>query len=187
MQRATPPGRTLAAIAVTLTAFVGLTASPASAHSKLTSTSPTDGATLEAPPAAVSFTFDEPLLAGTEAISVNDDSGNVIATEPASPDGSTISMPWPAQAASGTFQVAYRVVSGDGHPVTGAITITITGAGTASSGNAISTADNAIVADYEPVGQPRGIAVGLVVGTALAVLVLIVVAGVALARRRRRI
>ena len=38
-----------------------------------------------------------------------------------------MSVPWPADIDAGTYQVAYRVVSADGHPVTGAITFTITG------------------------------------------------------------
>lgn len=175
--------RLTAVAIVCVAAFVGLTASPASAHSKLTSTSPSDGAILVAPPASVSFTFDEPLLAGTYTISVNDDQGNVIATGPASSDGSTISTPWPAQAASGVFQVAYRVASGDGHPGTGAIAVTITGAATDTP--AATTPSSAAPVPNSP-DEPRGIVAGLVVAIAFAVLVLIIVAGITLARRRRR-
>lgn len=115
-------------------ACAGLWAAPASAHTTLTSSNPADGATLSAPPASVVLTFDEPLLADTETISINDMDGNVVASQQVIPDGSSVSVPWPDALTSGTFQVAYRVVSADGHPVTGAITFTITGAPASGSG-----------------------------------------------------
>ena len=176
-----PLARTVAAVTLGLLALVGLSVAPASAHSKLVSSSPVDGATLDAPPTSVSFTFDEPLLPGTETISINDENGNVIATQSASPDGATISVTWPADAGTGVFQVAYRVVSGDGHPVTGAITLTIISAPTSSISTAAPAADPA--AEAEPA---RGIAGGLVVTIALGVLILVVVAAVTLWRRRSR-
>ena len=174
-----PIARTVVAVTLGLVALAGLAVAPASAHSKLVSSSPVDGATLDLPPATVSFTFDEPLLPGTQTISINDENGNVIATESASPDGVTISVPWPAVASTGEFQVAYRVVSGDGHPVTGAIMLTIRGAPTSSSSAAAPTSTIAPAAEPE-----RGIAGGLVVTIALGVLI-VVVAGVTLWRRRR--
>lgn len=180
--------RVLAVSSLALLAIVGLSAVPASAHSKLVSTSPIDGAVLDAPPSSVEFIFDETLLEGTETISINDEQGNVIVTAPATVDGDTISLPWPAQASEGVFQAAYRVVSGDGHPVTGAITITISGAVTSSaapasaSASATPTPTSAPVTTSEPA---RGVAGSLVVIVALGVLVLVVVAGVTLWRRRR--
>lgn len=174
------PRRILTAAALLLVVVPALSAAPASAHSKLVSTSPADGAVLDTPPAEVSFTFDEPLLAGTDTISINDEQGNVVASGPATVDGATISLPWPADATEGTFQAAYRVVSDDGHPVTGAITITISGA-TESNESVAATAEP--VAAAEPA---RGVAGSLVVIVAVGVLVLVVVAGVTLWRRRRR-
>lgn len=175
--------RVLAAVTLALLAVGILGVVPASAHSKLVSTSPVDGAILDSPPASVSFTFDEPLLPGTDTISVNDEHGNVLASESVSPDDTTISVPWPDEAGSGMFQVAFRVVSGDGHPVTGAITLTITGAPTASSPTAAATTTAAPAGAVEPA---RGIAGGLVVIIALAVLLLAAVAGITLWRRRPR-
>ncbi len=195
--------RVLAVSSLALLAIVGLSAAPASAHSKLVSTSPADGAVLDAPPASVAFIFDETLLEGTETISINDEQGNVIVTAPATVDGDTISLTWPAQASEGTFQAAYRVVSGDGHPVTGAITITISGTGTGTGASssepasepAPASAPATPVATPTPTSAPTepvttsepasGVAGSLVVIVALGVLVLVVVAGVALWRRRR--
>ena len=168
------------AVASACVVVVGWIASPALAHSKLTSTVPADGAILDAPPPSVSFAFDENLLPGTDTISINDDRGNVVATEQVTPDGPTISMPWPAAASAGVFQAAYRVVSGDGHPVTGAISITITG----TAAPAAVPTDSATVTVETTDDQPKGIAAALVVIIALAVLVLIVAAGITIWRRR---
>lgn len=184
MLRTLTPWRTAAAIGITALAVIGLSASPAIAHSKVVSTSPVDGSVLDAPPSVVSFTFDEALLPGTDTISINDDAGNVIASGAATVDGDTISMAWPADTTAGVFQVAYRVVSGDGHPVSGAIAVTITG--TAAS-SAVSSAPATATPDTAPVtNEPRGIAGSLVVIIAIAVLVLVVVAAITLMRRRRR-
>jgi len=185
MTRTLNPWRTAAALGITAFAIIGLSAAPASAHSKVVSTSPADGSVLDAPPAQVSFTFDEALLPGTDTISINDEQGNVIASGAATVDGDTISMAWPADATAGVFQVAYRVVSGDGHPVSGAIAVTVTGTAVAASPSADSAADS-VTAPVNSVEPPRGIAGSLVVIIAIGVLVLVVVAAITLMRRRRR-
>ncbi len=166
------PIRLAAAAAVGLLVILGAPA--ASAHTQLASSDPADGATLTTPPSSVTFTFDEDLLPGTDTVSINDAAGNVLVSTDVDASGPTISAPWPAAASSGTFQVADRVVSDDGHPVTGAITITI-----AADGSSAPTASS------EP--EPRGIAAGLVVVIALAVLVLIVAVAITLVRRQRRL
>jgi len=179
---------------------VGLLAGPASAHAQLVSTDPADGSTLSAPPATVTLTFDEDLLADTETISINDENGNVVASQQATPSGSTVSVPWPADLASGTYQVAFRVVSGDGHPVMGAITFTITGSGPSVAPSLAASASAALpgssasspsipATTASPVPAQEsgssGIAVALVILGAIAVLVIIVVVAVTMIRRRR--
>lgn len=119
--------------------FAAVPVAPAFAHASLTSSSPQDGATLAAPPAEVVFTFDDALLEDTETISINDIDGNVVASQQVTPTGSSMSVPWPGDLASGTYQVAYRVVSADGHPVTGAITFTIA-ASPSTSASAVASA-----------------------------------------------
>ena len=193
--RSSAPLRVLAALAVAVGALV-VAPIPAAAHTEVESTSPADGAVLSEPPATVSFTFNEDLLPGTDTISINDDAGNVVATAAVEPDGATISMPWPAEATSGAFQVAFRVVSGDGHPVTGAISLTVSGqptaSGSPSSGagtestppTAESAAPSSPAATTPPAPAPRGIAAWLVVVLALIVLALIAFVAVALIHRR---
>ncbi len=110
--------------------LVPLAASASQAHSQLVSSTPTNGATLATAPTQVSFTFDENLLPDLDTISINTELGENVASKQIEPVANSLSIPWPSTITSGTYQVAYRIVSGDGHPVTGAITFTI---GTASA------------------------------------------------------
>ena len=120
--------RRIAALAVALAAGLAFTAGPASAHSQIISTSPADGAVLDAPPTEVRLTFDAPLLDDTDTMSINDADGNVVSSIHPKPEGAEVAIPWPAGTKPGVYQVAYRVVCGDGHPLVGAMLITINGA-----------------------------------------------------------
>jgi methionine-rich copper-binding protein CopC len=126
--------RALAALAVAVS-VAGLGATPASAHSQLTGTTPEDGAVLAGPPPEVRLTFDSTLLDDTDTISINDENGNVVKSIHPKPEGSSVAIPWPEGTKPGTYQVAYRVVCGDGHPVVGAMSITITGGASTTTAN----------------------------------------------------
>lgn len=121
-------GQRIVTIALSVMAPAVLTLAPAaSAHTSLVSSDPADGSVLQQAPAAVTLTFDEDLLAGASTISINLADGTVVESRAVEPNGSSVSLPWPAGLSAGDYQVAYRVVSGDGHPVTGAVSFTVTG------------------------------------------------------------
>jgi methionine-rich copper-binding protein CopC len=105
--------------------FVLVGAGTASAHADFVSSDPADGAILSTPPAQMTLTFSEDLLAGANTVSITDKTGAVIVSEAVEPQGASVVVPWPAAADGGTYQVAYRVVSADGHPITGSVTITV--------------------------------------------------------------
>lgn len=146
---------------------------PASAHTELASSTPANGAVLATAPAAVSFTFDEPLLPGVDTISINDADGQNVSSTSVEPRGNTVSTNWPAGLPAGTYQVAYRIVSGDGHPVTGAITFSYGVAGSAPSAG---------VAPAE--SSSSGLAASLLL--TIAVLAVIAIAGVLIVVLLRR-
>ncbi len=175
--------RVIALIALAAFATIPFGLPAASAHSQLVSTSPVDGAVLDSAPGLVSFTFDEPLLAGTDTISINDDQGNVIVSVDATVEGSTISAPWPVGTGPGDFQIAYRVVSDDGHPVTGAIMVTIAAASSQQSAQPSASAP-AAVDTGAAADPPRGIAAGIVIAIAIGAFVLAAVACLTLWRGR---
>lgn len=99
-------------------------AGPVSAHASLTGSDPADGATLAAAPTAVSLTFSE-----------NVGNGQLVAT---APDGSSVDVTGVAASGhtlggtiadadqKGRYTLAYRVVSADGHPISGTIHYSVT-------------------------------------------------------------
>lgn len=98
-------------------------ASVAEAHSTLVSSSPKSGATLNSFPAFVTLTFNEKLLiiAGEHpnSLTVTSSSSQSITSGPLKVTGSTILISLKSKKPTGKFTVAYRVVSADGHPISG--------------------------------------------------------------------
>ena len=113
---------------MSLIAAVTLVVMPASgafAHAGLAFSNPEDGAALEVAPEEVVLTFTEELLSDLVEISVLDaDDNPVVVTElpQTPPPGTDVKVPWPADLPPGEYSVAFRVVSADGHPVTGRVT-----------------------------------------------------------------
>ncbi len=179
-----------AIVAVACAAWVLVAAGPAHAHTDLAGSDPADGATLDAAPEALSFTFTEDVLPQGNAITLTElASGERFDVGAARVDGATVSVAWPDQTPAGQFRVAYRVVSADGHPIEGRISITVTVAVAAASpadpgvqpGSAapspsavpVTTGDSD--ASGTPTGAPvtdsgRGNLVAWIVGLALAIL-----------------
>jgi methionine-rich copper-binding protein CopC len=124
--------RTLAAAALAVAMITpgALLAPAALAHSELVSTDPADGATLDAPPTTVSFTFNEALMPDFVRFVGTDPSGQTGDLPVTSVEGPTASIDWPAGAPAGEWTVSYRVVSQDGHPVEGGITFSYAAAST---------------------------------------------------------
>ncbi|MCT9144837.1 copper resistance CopC/CopD family protein [Streptomyces violarus] len=103
-------------------------AAPASAHAALRSTDPDDGSVVRQAPRSVTLTF-------TESVGLLDDSFRVFGPdqrrvhtgEATHADGSsdTARVGLPGKLAQGTYTVAWRVVSADSHPVSGAFTFSV--------------------------------------------------------------
>lgn len=105
--------------------LVVIPVSGAAGHAGLAFSNPEDGATLDVAPEEVVLTFTEELLSDLVEISVLDSQDNpVVVTEvpQTPPPGTDVKVPWPADLPPGEYSVAFRVVSADGHPVTGRVT-----------------------------------------------------------------
>jgi methionine-rich copper-binding protein CopC len=126
------------AVAVALVVSVGLVGS-ASAHDVLISSNPADGATLATVPTTVTFTFDQPVQNFDPVVSLVGPDGKQYATGAPVISGNTVTGTVGAGPA-GAYTAAYRIVSADGHPVTGEIHFTLGGdaapASTGASGDA---------------------------------------------------
>ncbi len=118
--------RNIALAATTATVFVlSVAMAPTtSAHADLQVSTPADGESLEIAPEEIRLTFSEELFEELVEISILDAAGDLYSTievEQTPPPGTDVIFPWPTQAPPGDYSIAYRVVSADGHPVTGTI------------------------------------------------------------------
>jgi methionine-rich copper-binding protein CopC len=172
-------------LAIGVLGVVGATT--AQAHNVLRSTDPADGSTVAVAPAQVTLTFDEPALAlGTE-IEVRGPDGTVVSEgDPVLVDA-TVSQKLGGDLPAGTYTVAWRVTSADGHPITGELTFTATTAagGGVSASPTPTISDEATTAPTAP-AVPAQDSSG---GSSAAVIVLVLIAAVAISwllwRRRR--
>ena len=118
--------RNIALAVTTATVFVlSVTMAPtASAHADLQVSTPEDGESLQIAPEEIRLTFSEELFEELVEISILDAAGDLYSTievEQTPPPGTDVIFPWPIQAPPGEYSIAYRVVSADGHPITGTI------------------------------------------------------------------
>lgn len=112
--------RLLAVLLLTAVAGVGL-AGPAAAHNVLIASDPADGATLQQSPATVRLTFDQPVQDFEPIVTVVGPDGQRYESGDPVVDSTVVSAQVNALPAAGSYVVAYRVVSADGHPVQGEI------------------------------------------------------------------
>lgn len=176
--------RVLASAALAAAIVLGTASAGAQAHAQLEGTVPADGAVLAASPPEVSFTFGEDLLPGSTTIAVVDAAGTVVTAQPGTIDGPTITAPMP-QLAPGTYQVSYRVVSADGHPVTGAITFAVGASAVAETGTT-SPAPSSSAASASDTSSGDGGSDGRLLVWAIATILVTGVAFWAIRRRLRR-
>ncbi|MFF4473874.1 copper resistance protein CopC [Streptomyces sp. NPDC001599] len=103
-------------------------AGPASAHAALGSTDPADGTVLQRAPGHVTLTFSESVGLRDDSFRVLDPGGHRVRTGAAGhADGrsDTAGVTLPDGLGEGTYTVAWRVVSADSHPVSGAFTFSV--------------------------------------------------------------
>ncbi|MGX9886658.1 copper resistance CopC/CopD family protein [Streptomyces sp. NPDC002276] len=145
-------------------------AGTASAHAALESTDPADGSVLKSAPRSLTLTFSESVALLDDSFRVYDPDNRRVKTSSAhhaKDAGDTASVTLPAKLGTGTFTVAWRVVSADSHPVSGAFTFSI-GKPSATT-TPISTAPNEeplTASLYDTARYFAYIAAALLIGTA---------------------
>ena len=123
--------RLIAVLVASLLALV-VSTGVAAAHAKLESMTPADGSTMAAPPTKVVLTFNEDVNPDFVAVKVTGPEGSESAGKPAV-DGTAVTQSLAADLPAGKHTVTYRVVSTDGHPVSGTVTFTSTAAPASAS------------------------------------------------------
>ena len=171
----------LALIAVLLAIPISvLVAGPASAHTKLVSSNPAEGAALPTAPQQIVLTFNE-VPASVTSVRAQDTNGPLVALGDPVQNGATVTVSWPQDQAPGLFRLVYVLVSDDGDPVEGTLLFSYaasasgSSAATGSSGTATAPA---VVDTGSTMWRAWLVGVGLVVLAALAVLLV--------SRRRHR-
>jgi copper resistance protein C len=106
-----------AAVAVVL-----LTPAPASAHDTLLSSTPEDEQRLGSPPEEVVLTFSGEVMDVSTAVVVLDSQAETVNATGPLVEGTDVSVALPDELADGGYAVRWRVVSSDGHPISGAFT-----------------------------------------------------------------
>jgi copper transport protein len=125
------------ALAATLAVLFSLLfSSPAAAHAELVNTTPANGAQLTKPPSKVQMTFTESVNLLPGGIRLIDGAGAVVPTPDPTVEGGTVLWPMPTALPEGAYVVTFRVVSADGHPISGAFSFGIGAATTVGSGAA---------------------------------------------------
>lgn len=112
--------RVITVFAAVLTfAALLLVAGPASAHDQLLSSDPKDGATLDEHPASISLTFSAaPLDTGIEVVLAGPD-GVTAQGQDIQVDDKVVTAQLADDLPAGRYDVAWHVVSSDGHPIDG--------------------------------------------------------------------
>lgn len=115
--------RTMVLAAAALTVAAGITiagASPAFAHDELLASSPEPGQVFDTAPAEVALDFSNDIIeVGTAIVVVDHHGGDVEVGDPVVA-GPHVTAALPADL-EGDYQVRWRAVSSDGHPIEGAI------------------------------------------------------------------
>jgi methionine-rich copper-binding protein CopC len=119
--------RALSATAVILlpALAVALVPVPASAHDSLVASTPEDGQSLRSAPEEVVLTFSGEVMDVSTAVLVLDSRAESVHTTDPLVRGHDVSVELPGEIAEGGYAVRWRVVSGDGHPISGTFTFEV--------------------------------------------------------------
>jgi len=191
-------------VAFFLVAIAPAFASPAPGtlplHARLLSSAPADGATLDTVDQVV-LTFNEDANPDFVAVRVAGPAGGEAEGAP-TVDGPTVTQPLSAPLEAGEHTVTYRVVSNDGHPISGTLTFTTTASAVApsptpstaeptpseasSTASATPTPSESLTPAPEPAVEEEGTSPWVGVVIALGVAALAAIGGGAWTRRRAR-
>jgi copper resistance protein C len=159
--------RAVAATIVGLIGVLALPTPPAAAHAGLASSNPEDGATVQTLPREVVLEFTEPV--GEPEVEVTASDGTVVSDGEAEALGTKVTEPLGPDGPSGTYTIAFRVVSADGHPVSDELTFDVRSG--PPPGESVDTASSDESGDESWIGSHLGhiavAGVGLLIGIAL--------------------
>ncbi|MFD4508351.1 copper resistance CopC/CopD family protein [Streptomyces sp. NPDC058457] len=161
--------RALALLGTLLAALLLASAGPASAHAALRGSDPADGAVLKSSPGSVTLTFTESVGLLDDSFRVYDPTNHRVDTSdpghgPAGSD--TARITFPKKLGTGTYTVAWRIVSADSHPVSGALTFSVGKPSATTATVSTGPVENPLTGSLYNIGRYVAyIAVALLIGT----------------------
>ncbi|TFC10072.1 copper resistance CopC family protein [Cryobacterium sp. MDB2-33-2] len=147
----------LAVLTLVSLSVVSGAAPAAMAHDQVLSTSPNAGENLDSAPKQVAIVFSDDILSVGAIMLIVDRQGRNWAGGTLALDRATATQPLAPDLPDGAYEVRWRVVSADGHPVAGTFPFSV---GTVPAGSASVTPDPATpgttdaAADQAPPGAP---------------------------------
>lgn len=117
--------RSLAVAVAAASVLVFTAAAPAAAHDELIGSSPESGQRLVASPDAVTLTYSGDVLTIGAAVIIADASGRDWAAGPPEILFGAVTVPLEADMPDAGYEIRWRVVSEDGHPISGIIPFTV--------------------------------------------------------------
>lgn len=176
----------VAAIAVAAAALILAAPASALAHDELITSTPAAEQSLDTAPDTVTLGYSAELLEIGAAVTVTSDDGTDWAASEPVIAGTSVTVPLREGMPDGAYTVRWRVVSSDGHPISGLIPFTVGGAAAAPTPSPAETAtivdDEA--QDGEPLLHPALRTTVIAVGGAAAALALFAVARILIRRGR---
>lgn len=184
--------RTRPGVLIGLTLFWTLGAllsPPAWAHTTLVSSTPTDGAQLDTPPTTIELVFSEPVDPRLVTVVVSSPSGARWQVGAPVVTEAVVSQEVRPLPEVGEYAVAYRVVSADGHPVSGEMRFTLTEAApmpTATSPPSVAAAATSTIDPRTATEDSSGIGAWTYAAIGLPVAAVLFVVGMGIVRTRAR-
>jgi len=164
--------KALIALALTGVALLGM-ATPALAHNVIIGSAPANNASVATGPSTISLTFDQYVQgADVNQIAVTGPNGGQWAEGPISVVNNMISAPLRPLGPAGKYTVGYRVLSADGHPVTGEVSFTLTAAGTGTPAAVDAARSPGSSAQAAPASSSTGIPIWVWIAGAVVLLAL---------------
>ena len=175
---------------------------PASAHDELVSSTPTADAALDPAPTEVVLTYSDNILDVGVEVSVTDADGAEWVADAPVVDGPTVTVPLGSDMPGGTYTAEWRVVSSDGHPISGTIPFTVTTPAASPSPSAsepaVASPTDAVTSAPSASAEPSasdtdsgeqglsGAHIAIIAGIILALVIIIAAVLLVLARRRNQ-
>ena len=138
-----------------LAALVVLPASPAHAHDELLGSDPAADSTVEGLPAALTLTFSGAIATddGASEVAVTDASGAALVDGAPTAQDNVLTQPLTGEA-SGEITVLWKVVSSDGHPISGEFSFTVNAPAPTETATPTPTVTPSTEPTQEPTASP---------------------------------